>query len=129
MSSRPLDDRVPTAAGSSEPTSSVMGVPSDNTTLVHVLDALSRGGYRASFDATTGGRLTCSKCGRESAADDFVPEVERRLEGASDPADEMLVLGGRCGRCSTPGVLIVGFGPEASADDVEVLGRLPTGRG
>jgi hypothetical protein len=49
---------------------------------------------------------------------------ERRLEGASDPADEMLVLAGTCQGCGERAVLLLGFGPTASPADAAALNRL-----
>lgn len=102
----------------------VSGAPSDNTTLVEVLRALQQEGYRASFSATDDGRLACSSCGESTPPEAFDAQVQRRLEGASDPDDEMLVAAGACGKCGTRGTLVLGFGPAADPADGAVLERL-----
>lgn len=98
--------------------------PSDNTTLVEVLAALRRGGYANSLTATDDGHLTCSNCDEGTEPEQLDVDHERRLEGASDPADEMLVVAGTCQGCGERAALILGFGPTASAADEAALGRL-----
>jgi hypothetical protein len=44
-----------------------------------------------------------------------------RFEGQSDPGDEAIVFGLRCGNCGARGSLASGYGPSA---DPEVLDRL-----
>ena len=44
-----------------------------------------------------------------------------RLEGASDPSDQVMIVPLRCTSCATPGTLVLKFGPEASIDETEVL--------
>ena len=103
------------------------GVPSDNTTLVEVLGALRGDGYRTSMRATDDGSLVCSNCGERTDPEQFPAQQVRRLEGASDPADEMLVVAGACERCGERAVLVLGFGPTASPADSAALSRLPLG--
>jgi hypothetical protein len=98
--------------------------PSDNTTLVEVLAALRRGGYENSLTAVDDGGLRCSSCGRVMEPERLEVDHERRLEGASDPADEMLVLAGTCQGCGERAVLLLGFGPTASPADAAALNRL-----
>jgi len=100
---------------------SVSGAPSDNTTLVDILGGLHNEGFRASFRATEDGRLACSACGDSTSPEAFDVQVQRRLEGASDPDDELLVLAGACGKCETRGTLVLGFGPTAGPADEAVL--------
>ncbi len=108
-----------------EVTAPSAGVPSDNTTLVEVLAALRRSGYEHSLTARDDGELSCSNCGQRTPPEQFDVDHERRLEGASDPADEMLVLAGTCEACGERAVIVLGFGPTASPADEAVLGRLP----
>lgn len=129
MAVQPPDRTPDTPTGSSDADNdsdngSVRGVPSDNTTLLEVLDALRGQGFSGSLSAEPGGTIKCSTCGRSMPTETFEPMIERRLEGASDPADELLVLAGRCGSCRAGGVLLLGYGPEASAADAEVLEQL-----
>jgi hypothetical protein len=46
---------------------------------------------------------------------------DRRLEGSSDAADLLLVVMSRCPNCSRRGVLTLGYGPNATEDDVAAL--------
>ncbi len=52
-----------------------------------------------------------------------IDRVER-LEGASDPADMLMVLGGRCPYCGTLGTLTLNFGPTADGGEDRLLERL-----
>lgn len=100
------------------------GVPSDNTTLVEILGALRRSGYANSLTANDDGTLRCSDCGERCSPEHLDVDQQRRLEGASDPADEMLVVAAACASCGERAVLVLGFGPTASAADSAVLTRL-----
>jgi hypothetical protein len=42
----------------------------------------------------------------------------------SDPDDEAAVFGLECTQCGTRGVLVVPFGPSASAEEANVVTRL-----
>lgn len=103
-----------------------MGAPSDNTTLVELTAALRGDGYRGSLSATPEGSIRCSECGNDTSPGAFDLHRQRRLEGASDPADEMLVVAGSCGACGARGVLLLGYGPAASAADAAVVEQLPS---
>lgn len=48
-----------------------------------------------------------------------------RVEGASDPGDMAAVVALTCPRCSRGSVLVLTYGPEASAADGDVLLALP----
>jgi hypothetical protein len=129
MSPTPINDAHDPQGASSAPIEAdvdqpVSGAPSDNTTLVDILRALQGEGYRASFSATGDGRLACSACGDSTSPEAFDAQVQRRLEGASDPDDEMLVLAGACGKCGTLGTVVLGFGPTSGPADGAVLERL-----
>jgi hypothetical protein len=101
------------------------GVPSDNTTLVAVLDAARRGGYDEDFYVAEDGALCCRVCGVCCEPERAEVDDLRRLEGASDPSDMVCVLSVRCGACNARGTAIVRFGPEAGEGDGELLRRLP----
>jgi hypothetical protein len=105
------------------------GAPSDGTTMTAVLDRLRGEGYDGDFTVGEGASLACRACGTESAAAEVGVEEIRRLEGASDPADMAAVLALVCPVCSARGTAIVRFGPEAGADDAEVLRAVEDRRG
>ena len=104
------------------------GAPSDGTTLAAILAALERDGFVGQFGAIDGGGVMCFACHRPTPAGNVEVECFRRLEGASDPDDMLFVAGVRCTRCGQRGTLVLGFGPEASQQDVDVMTALPTTR-
>lgn len=101
--------------------SPIEGVPGDNTTLVDVLAGYADAGFDIDFFALDDGRLACGRCGHEADATTFELHSLRRLEGASDPADMAAVLALRCPDCDANGTLIVRFGPEATAEEANLL--------
>jgi hypothetical protein len=98
----------------------VSGVPSDNTTLVNVLSAMEEQGFTSQLIPAGDASIQCVECNETSPAAEFEFEATRRLEGASDPDDMMVVVGARCPRCATAGTLVLGYGPNASEDDVAI---------
>lgn len=112
-SSDPLTDR---------PADPTAGAPSDGTTLTAVLDALAEEGYAGNATVDDDGAVRCSACRELTPADEVGIERIRRLEGASDPADQALVLGIRCG-CGAAVALVVRYGPEAGAGDAAFLSQ------
>jgi hypothetical protein len=107
----------------------VSGAPSDNTTLVGVLNSLEEQGFTAQLIAADQSAIQCGACGETSPAADFAVDATRRLEGASDPDDMMTVIGATCPRCGTGGTLVLGYGPNATEEDAAIsaeLGASPT---
>ena len=43
------------------------------------------------------------------------------LEGASDPDDMILVIAASCPVCSTGGTVVLGYGPNASPEDADLI--------
>lgn len=107
-------------AGTVEGMSYVPGEGEDET-ILHVLAELEAIGFTGQFMPREGGQVECLTCHRLSPADDTVFRHLRRLEGASDPADMLAVVGLACPHCSAQGTAVLGYGPEASALDTEVL--------
>ena len=103
------------------------GAPSDNTTLVAVIAELEDEGYTASFGARDGARLHCSACREESAAGAFHVDGVRRLEGASDPDAQVLLVAATCPACGARGTAAFGYGPEASEFDAAAVTALDVG--
>jgi hypothetical protein len=114
------DARVPTR---DEP-----GVARDASSMTDILRTLSREGFVGDFTAAGPGRegvIRCSECGSTSDASLFVLEQLRRLEGASDP-DEMVVIAAlRCPVCDLGGAMVLTYGPAVTEADAAVLDRLP----
>jgi hypothetical protein len=105
------------------------GSPSDNTTLSDVLDQYESAGFSGQFEITDSSSITCVTCGRASSPSEFAMHGRRRLEGASDPDDMMSVVGVACPRCEARGVLVLGFGPNASDVETAVAKHLRERRG
>ncbi len=101
------------------------GPPSDNTTVDAVLAGFSELGFTAELWARPGGRILCGACRTESPAADYEIGLQRRMEGASDPADMQLLVGATCPACGARGVVTLHYGPTAGEDDADVLVALP----
>jgi hypothetical protein len=102
----------PDAASSANPT---------DTTLRSVVDALTDQGYTGQFAARPGGRVECLVCRADAPAHRYHADEVTRLEGVSDPDDMVMVAPLRCRSCGALGTLVLGYGPEASEDDSDVL--------
>ena len=102
----------------------ITDVPSDNTTLTAVLAEFEQLGYDASFGARDGAALHCSSCREERPAADFEIDATRRLEGASDPDAEVLLIAATCPNCGVRGTAVFGYGPESSAVDADAVAAL-----
>jgi hypothetical protein len=98
------------------------------STLMEALDAAQAAGFTEQFIATADGDVRCGACPDDIPADRLIVHHQDRLEGASDTADEMLVARVECAECGARGTLVLGYGPNASEADVEVLRRLPESR-
>jgi hypothetical protein len=93
----------------------------DAQTITEILARYERDGYTGQFRVLEGGRLQCLTCRREIDAGEAELERLQRVEGATDPADMAAVAGLRCPHCATRGTVVLGYGPEATLDDSEVL--------
>jgi hypothetical protein len=94
--------------------------PSDPS-LLSVVDELAQQGDDGQFVAREGGQLLCLTCRNEFPAKGQQADRVRRLEGASDPADMVIVIPLECPVCHARGALTAHYGPEASAEEAEVL--------
>ncbi|HEV3226110.1 MAG TPA: hypothetical protein VGZ52_04725 [Acidimicrobiales bacterium] len=102
----------------------IPGLPSDNTTLLEVLEELRLQGYDGTMWVSQDGTLRCERCRAEvDPADAPVHEI-RRLEGASDPDDMIAVVALECPACAMKATLVLHYGPEASAEEQDVLVHL-----
>lgn len=106
-----------------------MAVPSDNTSLLEVLRAYEEAGYPGQFSVVDDALVLCHTCRSRSEPDTLAVTSMRRLEGASDPADMMVLAVITCPICATGGVLTMNYGPEATAEQAEVQAALNDRRG
>jgi hypothetical protein len=109
-----------------DPMKPVPGAPSDNTTAVAEIADLREQGYKADFAVGEGGVVRCSQCHHEERPGDLDVDVFRRLEGASDPDDMSAILALTCRECGTKGSVMVGYGPNASAEEGDLLLAIDT---
>ena len=102
----------------------IPGVPSDNTTLLEVLKELADRGFDASMWVAPDGKLRCEGCDAEVEPSALIVHELRRLEGASDPDDMVIVAAVECPNCGTKASIVMHYGPESSPEDMEVLRHL-----
>jgi hypothetical protein len=93
----------------------------DGGTIAEAVHRLESEGYAGQFAARPGATLLCFTCRQESAAADVQLHRLLRTEGASDAADETAVVALTCPLCGARGTVVLTYGPEAPADDAEVL--------
>lgn len=108
------------------PTQQVEGSPSDNDDVASVLRHFAEEGYRTDLrPGTTPGTLVCCACKATSPVQSFEDVVQRRMEGASDPDDMVMVVAARCPECRAGGTVVVGFGPNSAEADADIVVALP----
>jgi hypothetical protein len=93
-------------------------------TLLDVLTEAADGGYDTQFIVREDGLVLCARCDSANPAASFDIVHFRCLEGASDPADMLIVVWSACPTYRAHGALTLGFGPNASAADATVLAVL-----
>ena len=107
-----------------QPAGNPTAQPSDNTTLVAVVDGYKAAGYVTDFWAEEGPSVRCNGCQSVLPASEMVMHSMRRLEGASDPADMASVVATSCPACGADGTMVLGYGPAASDVDADVFSAL-----
>src|SRR4029450_10775168 len=75
----------------------------EDETILGVLGELESQGFTGQFMPRDGGQVECLTSPRLPPADETVFRQLRRLEGASDPADMLAVVGLACPHCSAHG--------------------------
>ncbi|MGZ4795901.1 MAG: hypothetical protein ACXVK4_07475 [Acidimicrobiia bacterium] len=80
-------------------------------------------GYRSDFSFGDGA-VQCHACGRAHQPARLVVRHTYRFEGETDPGDEAIVLGVECPECHVRGVVVSAYGPDASPEFIDLLGRL-----
>ena len=102
----------------------IPGVPSDNTTLIEVLDDFAAQGFGATMWVAADGRLRCGGCDAEIDPSSVEVHEFRRMEGASDPDDMLVVAAVECPGCGTKATIVLHYGPASSPEEMEVLRHL-----
>ena len=97
--------------------------PSDHTTMTDVIARFEADGFTGTFEIGDDGCVACLTCGGSTDPCDVPLLAIRRLEGASDPADMAAVITSQCPHCSTRGVIVARYGPEASAGEARLLAK------
>ena len=98
--------------------------PPYGATLSEIIATLEAAGFTGQMASRADGMLLCFTCRQESPATSFQLLAQRRTEGASDPDDMLAIVGLVCPNCGTRGTAVLGYGPESSDDDAEVLAHL-----
>ena len=127
MGSDPITDQIPDPPSIEAQAGG--GNPSDNTTLVEVLERYDAGGYTSQFGVTDDIELRCFTCRNAIPPEEVELVSLRRMEGASDPDDMLAIAALRCPRCDARGTITLGYGPDSAAEEGELLLRLEDLRG
>ena len=101
--------------------------PSDS--LAEVVRRYEAHGFPSQFAARPGGNVRCLSCRRDHPARWVRLLALHRLEGDSDPGDEVAVAALECPACEERGTLALAFGPAAPIEDKLVLALLDDKRG
>lgn len=94
--------------------------PTD-TPLSAVLAQLGEQGYTGQFATRDLVNVECLTCRTTAPAGSHHADEVTRLEGVSDPDDMVVVAPLRCANCGALGTLVLNYGPEASAEESDVL--------
>ena len=94
---------------------------SSETPLSDLSRQLDDAGFEGQFRAQPDSRIECLTCHETRAAAEYETDGQARFEGESDPADMAMVVTLTCPNCGTAGTLILNYGPDASAEESDVL--------
>jgi hypothetical protein len=97
--------------------------------VLEVLASYAASGFAAEFSVDDNALVLCHSCRNRLDPSDLDEVSLRRLEGASDPADMLAVVALSCPRCNADGILLLNYGPEATAEQGQVLLALNDHRG
>jgi hypothetical protein len=99
-------------------------------TLVEAMASLEVEGFGADFHVVADPEpmVKCGSCSTTMAPKGVEVVHVLRLEGESDPAEEVMVAGVRCVACGCRGVLVASYGPMADPADADVVAALADAR-
>jgi hypothetical protein len=120
-----VDARRPVRLDRSRPMSTLDPANPADPAPTEVDDNLSEIGRTGAFEPVVGGFIECCTCGTTSPASLQSADEVTRLEGVSDPSDMQIVVPVTCPNCGTSGALVMGYGPEATTADIDVLSAMP----
>ncbi|MGK2959022.1 MAG: hypothetical protein ACSLFB_11625 [Acidimicrobiales bacterium] len=106
------------AAGATPPESTD---PSESITLTEVIDGYRDSGFAGDFWAEDPSSLRCGSCDSVLDARRVPMHSMRRMEGASDPDDMVVVVASTCPVCGARGTAVLGYGSMATITDADVL--------
>src|SRR4051794_14034926 len=89
-------------------------------TMTEALRQLAADGYAADF-RLRGTGVFCPVGSEHPPLEGSIVDRVYRFEGQSDPGDEAIVFGLRCGNCGARGSLASGYGISADPDVLEQL--------
>lgn len=114
-----------THSGTAEPMSTTDESQPDETdeSAVSVLEDFANEGWATNHIVRSDGAIECGACGEQSSADRWAVGAQHRIEGASDPDALQLIVGVSCPHCEDQGALVLGYGPNASTDESDVMLR------
>ena len=107
----------------SDATHDAQGNDPGDTPLSHVVDSIdaNSGGADGQFGVIEGAELRCFTCRETFSAVGLNADRVTRLEGASDPSDQAMVVPVTCPKCGISGSLVLNYGPGASPDEADVI--------
>jgi hypothetical protein len=91
-------------------------------TVLEAVQLLEAEGYTGSI--TPAATVRCGACGEEHPIGDLLVERVYRFEGPSDPDEEAIVLGVRCGSCQARATIVSAYGPGADPEVILGLSML-----
>ena len=105
-------------------------VPGDPASMADIVGQARTDGFPAemtisAIPGTNSVGIECGNCHVVSRPAAMTRLWLHRLEGATDPDDMSTVSALRCPACGEHGLLVTSYGPEADADEAEVLVALP----
>ncbi|MGE3325206.1 MAG: phosphoribosylpyrophosphate synthetase [Acidimicrobiia bacterium] len=71
-----------------------------------------------------GSGMRCGSCRHVHRPEELTIRYTFRFEGATDPADEAIVLGVVCPKCGAGGTIVSAYGVDADPAYVELIQRL-----
>ncbi len=97
-----------------------MNTDHEESSLTEVLKAYAEAGFGADAFATDGGMILCGSCQSTLSPDHIDVHSIRRLEGTSDPSDNVGVVAVICPVCGSQATMVLKYGPDASPSEVTI---------